>query len=252
VSRRRAFEATGIEVFERFVGRPGSDYIASGYALGTIAEIVERRQPRAVLEVGAGIGTITTAVLEASDRAGGAVQHHVAVEDVPFCLEQLAANLGARRGEVEVVDRARDLPSDAGPFDLVIVDGGYTDDLLPELRSTFGPDAVAAEVDAWTALVAPGATVLFENERGAQRARFEAQVARPFAYERRRPFDGTPGVHLYHLEPSPALVARARARSAVDAAWHPHALRTIRRVNHRLGRPPLGVRPAVARGGDTS
>jgi predicted O-methyltransferase YrrM len=248
VSGRRAREQVGIEVFERFATRPGSGYIASGFALSVIADLVARRQPGAVLEIGSGIGTITTAVLEASDRSGGVVARHVAVEDVAFCVEQLEANLGERRREVEVLERARDLDPAGGAFDLVIVDGGHTDDLLPELRSTFGPDAVAAEVDAWVPLIAPGATVVFENERRDQRERFEAEIGRPFAYERLRPLDGTPGVHLYHLEPGGLVAARSGARTALDAAWHPRLLRSLRRVNRRLGRPPLPVRSAVAPG----
>lgn len=249
MSRATAAEARGVAVFDRFAPRPGSGYIASGYALGLIDRAVEERRPERVLEIGSGIGTITTLVLEAGDRCGRPVRQHVAVEDVAFCLEQFAENLGPRAAEVELVDRARDLDAGHGPFDLVIVDGGHTDDLLPELRHTFDAAAVEAEVAAWVPRLAPGALVVFENERTDQQAAFRRHVGRPWAYERRRPWDGTPGAHLYHLEPTVAVRLEAWARRQVDRAWHPHGLRTLRRLRARLGRPPRSVRRAVAPGG---
>jgi hypothetical protein len=247
--RRRPAEQRGIEVFERFVPRPGSGYIASGFALGRIVDLVERRRPERILEVGSGIGTITTAVLEARDRAGTSGLH-VAVEDVPFCLEQFAANLADRAAEVVVVPRAADVVAAVGSvrFDLVIVDGGDPDDLLPEERHTFTEADRAAEVGAWAALVAPGGVVLVENTRIAQRRDLEAQVGRPFAHEHVRPIDATPGVHLYWFEPTVARRLRVSARQLANRAWFPTGLKVARKLARRLTGRPFPTRRAVASG----
>lgn len=131
--RPSAAEQRGIEVFERFVVRPGSGYIASGFALGRIIDLVERRRPERILEIGSGIGTITTAIQSARDRSGRSGPH-VRVEDIEFCLEQFAANLGAGADEVVVVPRAADVVAAVGPvaFVLVVLGGGGTTDLVPE------------------------------------------------------------------------------------------------------------------------
>ena len=54
----RATARRGEDLFRRFRDRPGSGFIASGFALGHIEHAVASRRPRTILEVGAGIGTI--------------------------------------------------------------------------------------------------------------------------------------------------------------------------------------------------
>lgn len=249
MSDRRGAEDLGIEVYDRFVVRPGSGYIASGFALGHIIALVERRRPERVLEVGSGIGTITTAVLEARDRSG-APGLHVAVEDVPFCVEQFAANLGPRAEEVVLVPRAAAVVDAVGPveFDLVIVDGGDTSDLAPEEQHTFTSADMAAEVGAWLELVAPGGVVLVENIRIRQRTELEAQTRRSFVHEHVRPVDATPGLHLYWFEPTPARRVRAALRAVANRVWFPFGLKVVRKVYWRLTGRRLPTRRAVASG----
>ena len=244
-----AAEQRGIAVFDRFAARPGSGYIASGFALGHIMALVERRRPERILEVGSGIGTITAAVQAARDRCGTRGLH-VAVEDVPFCLEQFVANLGPRAREVVVVARAADVAPRVGPveFDLVIVDGGDIPDLVPEDQHTFTAEDVAAEVGAWLALLAPGGVVLVENVRAAQRRALEAQTRRRFVHEHVRPADATPGLHLYWFEPTLTRRARAGVRAVANRLWFPVGLRVARRVYRRFAGRPLPRRQAVASG----
>lgn len=236
-------------MFDRFVVRPGSGYIASGFALGHVIALVERRRPERILEIGSGIGTITTAVREARDRVG-ASGLHVAVEDVPFCLDQFAVNLGHRADEVEVVPRAADIVAALGPvaFDLVIVDGGDPDDLAPDERHTFTADDRAAAVGAWPALLAPRGVVLVENTRTAQRQELETQTHRRYVHEHVRPPDATPGLHLYWFEPSPLRRARVAVRAVVNRVWFPTGLKVARKVHRRVTGRPLPSRRAVASG----
>ena len=61
----------GTETHQRFSGRPGSDFIATAYALDGLAEELRRRRPRTVLEVGPGIGTTTSVTIRVLDELWG-------------------------------------------------------------------------------------------------------------------------------------------------------------------------------------
>ncbi|MGN6693292.1 MAG: hypothetical protein ACTHN0_03875 [Aquihabitans sp.] len=245
---RRAARRTGDGQFERFRPRPGSNYIASGFALARFIELVEAHRPRAILEVGAGIGAITDTVLAARERAGCADGLYVAVEDIPFCLEQLASNLGPRMDQVTVVPRASAIPPELGPFDLVIVDGAATEDLFPEDRHLFPPSAQDDEVRAWVPRIAPGGIVAVENVRRRQREVLEQEARRPFVHEHLRPLDDSPGVHLYRFEPDGLLKAVAGTRNAVRPVWFDHGLPLAKKVFGKVLHRPFPGRSAVAPG----
>jgi len=238
----------GDELFHRFRTRVGSDYIASGFALGAIIQLVEHRKPQAVLEVGSGIGTITTGVLEARARAGIRAGVQVAVEEIPFCQEQLEANLGEQFDRVVLVARAADLAPDVGPFDLVIIDGGASTDLEPGDRAGWTAADERAEVRAWIGRLAPKAVVLVENERAPQRGHVEAEATRPFVHEHVRPFDASPGFHLYWFDPSPQRRLGVALRERVRRLWFPRGIRLARRGYHRLTGRYLPERETVAIG----
>jgi hypothetical protein len=249
VIRSRSAARAGDAVHWRFRPKPGSGYIASGFALGAVIHHVERHRPASILEVGAGIGTLTAAVAEAADRANLACSH-VAVEDIPFCLEQLAANLGHRLDGVVVIPHAADLPAEVPPFDLVVIDGGSTDDLLPEDRHRWTDDDERAEVGAWIDRLAPGAFVIVENERPRQRRWIEGAARRPFVHEHIRPYDGSPGFHRYRFDPGPAHRVGAALAGRLRALWFPWGVRVMRLAHARLTGRIGPDRAAVARGGD--
>jgi protein-L-isoaspartate O-methyltransferase len=104
-------------VHERFVARPGSQYIASIFALANLAALLRRHQPRSVVEFGAGIGTITYLLLTygSENRVVVSTEHH------PYCLEQLKHNIPAALWKrLTVISDGREL---RGEFDLAIIDG---------------------------------------------------------------------------------------------------------------------------------
>ncbi len=108
------------EVYERFRAKPGSARIASAFALAHLAALLRERRPRSALEIGAGIGTVTWALL--AHPVG--VERVVATEDVPFCLEQLDRNLTQEmKNRLHLVTEPRTFASVQGPFDLLIIDG---------------------------------------------------------------------------------------------------------------------------------
>lgn len=219
---RRGARRLARAVHRRFRGRPGSEHIATESAVRGLVRALRRARPRRVLELGAGIGTLTEAAIRVLERLHGPDGYTlVATESDPFCLEQLDRNLADRRGCLRVVADPGALPADAGPFDFVIADGGEQDDPRP-FRD-----------------LARGATVFIEGDRRPQAATLEAAIAgRPFARadvrilrrrtlaDGRRVWDG--GYRLYRLEPTPRWRLRL---AALD-------LRT--KVVHRL-RPLLAA-----------
>ena len=108
------------EIYERFRAKPGSARIASAFALAHLAALLRERKPRSVLEIGAGIGTVTWLLL--AHPAG--VERVVATEDVPFCLEQLDRNLTPEmKNRLHLVTEPGAFASVQGPFELLIIDG---------------------------------------------------------------------------------------------------------------------------------
>lgn len=241
-SRRR-----GDAVHRRFRTRPGSDFVASGFALGALDHLVRSTRPTVVLEIGAGIGAITALLADAAD-AEVPHQVHVAVESEPFCLDQLARNLGPRLERIEVVERARDLPDRLLRIDLVVLDGGSQEDLAPEHQHEWTADDERAEVRAWLPRLAPGGMVFVENRRDRQRSFVEAEATRPFVREHVRPWDGGPGYFLYRFDPTPVVRARARIAGAIRRMWFPRGVRLERRIYVRLHRRPRPPRDTVAPG----
>lgn len=229
----------------RYRSRPGSNFIASGFALDAIGRLVSDLRPRVVLEVGSGIGTLTEELL---DAPAGAIGTQIAVEADAFCLDQLAANIGERLDGVLVVASAADVPAEVGPYNLVIVDGSSVDDLAPEDRDRWTVDQERAEVAAWASRLAPRAVVIVENERPRQRDHLESLVSRPFLHEHIRPLDATPGFHRYRFDPTPVEVRKAQIRDLGRSRWFPGGVRLLRRVHMRLLGRELSVRAAVAPG----
>jgi hypothetical protein len=248
IIRRRAARA-GNEVHWRFRPLPGSNFVASGFALGAVIDLVERRRPGSILEVGAGIGTLTTTIAEAAER-GGLAPTQIAIEEIEFCLDQLRTNLGPLTERIQIVRRAVDIGPDVAPFDLVVIDGGATTDLLPEDRAGWTAADERAEVASWIGRLAPGAIVMVENERAAQRGHIEAEATRPFLHEHVRPIDGSPGFHLYRFDAGPAVRLAARGRDIVRSAWFPRGVRLLRRVHLLVLRRYGPDRAAVAPGDD--
>lgn len=167
------------EIRRRFLALPGSQEIASPFALERIWSIYLARCPEATCEVGHGIGTIT--YLLAMWRIDG--QTLTAVEDDPWCLGQARDNLGPLGRPILWYDKVPVYEV----FDLVVVDG-------PQ---------IAAE--HWRRCLGDRAVVIFEGNRRGQRALLErvlGQTGRPFCRVQLKPPDRSKGLWIYQLEPT--------------------------------------------------
>jgi spermidine synthase len=113
--RDRRFAA---DIFARYNTKEGSDYIVSKVALAYLSACLRMFRPRIVVECGAGIGTITDALL--SHECG--VQHVTSIEHNDFCLGALARNLSHHDPArlTIITDVAELVPT---PADMIIGDG---------------------------------------------------------------------------------------------------------------------------------
>src|SRR5262245_6025352 len=100
--------------FETFKAKEGSLHVANRVALEAIFQLVRQLKPRKVLEIGAGIGTISHLMLKHSHAELVAVEHN------DFCLQELRKNLAGCR-PYKVCDYGNVKPQG---YDLVVVDGG--------------------------------------------------------------------------------------------------------------------------------
>jgi protein-L-isoaspartate O-methyltransferase len=183
-------------IHRAFCQRPGAEHIATRAAIAGLIRWLERKHPQRVLEVGAGIGTLTWALVETlSGQRGDDGFTLYTIEDNRFCLGELRQNLQPMWGRFTVIDSVGDLGSSAAGFDFLIVDGGRQDDesLFRRLRS--------------------GAVVFIEGDRRTQADCLERALGdRPYAkadvrvLRRRilpngtRAWDG--GYRVYQLDPS--------------------------------------------------
>lgn len=130
-----------------FKAKPESRHIATEFALARLSASVRAVRPKSVLELGAGIGTITKLLLEHDMRP----ETVVSTEDHPVCLDALDRNLAdIDRDGLHVVTSLDELLALDFTYELAICDGGFDDP-----RQYKG--------------IREGALCFFEGSRGAHR-----------------------------------------------------------------------------------
>jgi protein-L-isoaspartate O-methyltransferase len=106
-------------IFEEFKAKPESGFIASEFAILNLANFLSANAIKSVLEVGAGIGTITKLLLSHPARPADVTS----TEEVPVCLRELEKNLaGTDKRGWRLVNGITEIGKDQA-FDLVIFDG---------------------------------------------------------------------------------------------------------------------------------
>jgi len=106
-------------VRDEFLQKPGSQHIASEFALAYLSAVLNEVKPRSVLEFGAGIGTITSFLMKHPTN----IDHVTTTESNAFCLEQFAANIPEEyRGRYDLIADDSNLIPGHRRYELVIVD----------------------------------------------------------------------------------------------------------------------------------
>ena len=109
-----------MNIYNYFKSKLGSEHIAKPPTIEAIINICAEESPKTVLELGAGIGTLTYTILFNSTA------HIDTYEGTPFCIDQLKKNLKGL--EYNLITDYRQLPPHKD-YDLIIVDGGAGSDL---------------------------------------------------------------------------------------------------------------------------
>ena len=167
-------------IFRRFRDLPHSDQVATAFALAAVMRLVSRVRPKKVLELGAGIGTLSAAILRA-----GPPQVLAVVEREAWCREEWDRNVQVD-GIGTTLFRLRDWPTYPFPADLLVVD-----DWLPVRYSLVEP------------CVGRRALVFLEGNRVIERAIIREGLrtaGRRVAVVNRRPWNRSKGFWLMQAD----------------------------------------------------
>ncbi len=118
-------------IYRMFKQKPGSQHIAGSFAISCLSAILRQNKPENILEFGAGIGTMTYAILDHEHQ----VKQVTVTEANDFCIEQLKKNLTKshlQKLDLHSDDNSKHLIS--GDFDLVIFDGNVEAEDFRHLR----------------------------------------------------------------------------------------------------------------------
>ena len=195
---------TSAEIYARFRVLPGSEQIASEFGLAGVMWWLRRRRPTSIVEVGSGIGCLSTASLAAAPPA-----RMVFIEDNAWCRSAFERNVGPLWW---LKDR---LEASFGRVDFLVIDGG-------DLR------------DDYYAQLALRAVVFFEGRRREQRRACRATLwadGRSWCEAEWKPRDRSKGYAVILTDPTwweRCWFAGVRMREGA------------RDLLARLGRRPIG------------
>lgn len=125
------------ENYYKFCKLEGNNYIASEFALLTIAKIIRKFQVQSVLEIGLGIGSISDTVLKMA-KVSNLNLRYAGTEANEFCKEALKSNVEFYSG-IEMFENISDIDIN-NKFDLIIIDG--QDDTLEKIISLCSDRAI--------------------------------------------------------------------------------------------------------------
>ena len=172
-TRRRDSLAEAIH--RRFAAMAGSEQIASQFAIAGLLRWAVGR--RCSLELGGGIGTLTTAMLMYPLR------HQLVIEPDTWCRRAFMDAVGAHVN----LELLRNFAMRPYPYDLVVVDG-------------------CENCTEWHAVLDQRAGVFVEGNRRGQRAAFAAYLTgrkgRRYTVAQWKPRDRSKGFWVYQLEPT--------------------------------------------------
>ncbi len=128
---------TDKEIYQWFSRSSGSEHIASWNAIKGLSRVLKRHAPTRLLEIGAGIGTLTYIVL-ASNRRKRTVAEFTVFEDNSYCINSLKKNLSVFENQYTLVNNLTQDLNQGQKYDFIIVDGGPPNLNVDKLLSNYG------------------------------------------------------------------------------------------------------------------
>lgn len=125
-----AFSPEVMSVHNRFSRQAGSEHIAKPTSLEAIFQVCKSNRLERVLELGGGLGTISTLLLQHSEAEVDIYEHN------EYFRNKLQENLAKFSGRYQLFSDYRMLPPKRD-YDLVVVDGGHTRADSPSEASGF-------------------------------------------------------------------------------------------------------------------
>jgi len=178
-------------VYEKFKALPGSQHIAGVVTLKRISEIVDELQPKRVLELGAGIGTITYLLLATTNA------HVDTYEPNEFCISALTENLSGFKDRYTLLTSYKQLPPESA-YDLVVIDGGAgSQDDTGYMRAAY---LILLSLDTVR-------VVIVEGHRKGQNTYVRRALAERYVYKRKRE-NIDHGYTEYYLKKEKSLLKR--------------------------------------------
>src|SRR3989338_2078319 len=105
------------EIYALFSAKSGSNEIAGITTMRAVVDFCKKNNPRTILELGGGIGTISYAVLSNCDATVDIYEHN------DFCIAALNENLKDYKERFSIIPDYLMLPPKR-EYDLIIIDGG--------------------------------------------------------------------------------------------------------------------------------
>ena len=124
-------------IFEKYSNLVGSDQIATRYALRIISKQHNEYQPKSILEIGAGIGTITELLIRELPSA-----KIVSYENNAWCISQLVKNIDQK--QVQIITSHESLIQTT-ESDFLIIDDYLDEETTLALISRIKPESVFIE-----------------------------------------------------------------------------------------------------------
>lgn len=113
----------GKKEYLKFCNYEGSQHIASEFAIVEILKLIKQFNITSILEIGLGIGSISSTVLSAFKDKDLV---YVGTEGNSFCLDSLRKNLTLENyNRLEIVDSFSDAIELNKKYNLIIIDGSY-------------------------------------------------------------------------------------------------------------------------------
>src|SRR3989344_2117964 len=143
------------EIYTLFKNKDGSEAIAGIATLEAVVSLVKEDNPKTVLELGGGLGTISYAILKNSNATLDIYEHN------EYCRNELKKNLKGVEDRYTIITDYVYLPPKR-EYDLIVVDGGKGSG---KYQGTGYPQLIAAYLQSLSSIK----TIFIEGQRKSQK-----------------------------------------------------------------------------------